>query len=225
VLYWALPFPSERSSFAQGLHDSSAKPTSFTIEELLEELEKVRDVRVGQKRKCSGNRVPIGGRRICLWDLPYWPSLKLKHKLDVMHVEKNVCESLLVIILDIKGKSKDTVNVRFDLADLKIGNELQLQHGGDSYDMPKARYTLSKSKKTQFCNFLQEAKFPDGYASNIQICLNVDSIKWQGLKTYDCHILLQRIIPARLRGLLDDDIYQTLAEFGKFFLGNCAAKN
>jgi hypothetical protein len=199
------------------LHDSSVKPTSFTIEELLEELEKVSDVRVGQKRKRSGNRVPIWGRRNCLWDLPYWSSLKLRHNLDVMHIEKNVCESLLGTILDIKGKSKDTVNARLDLADFEIRNELQLLDSGDSYDMPKARYTLSKAKSTQFCNFLKEAKFPDGYASNIQRCLNADSIKWQGLKTHDCHILLQRIIPAGLRGLLDDDIYQTLAEFNKFF--------
>jgi len=69
------------SEFAS-LHDSSAKPGTFTTKELLEELEKVRDVRVGQKRKRSGNRVPIWGRRICLWDLPYCPSL------DVMHIEK-----------------------------------------------------------------------------------------------------------------------------------------
>ena len=139
-------------------------------------------------------------------------------------LKKNVCESLLGTILDIKGKSKDTVNARLDLADLEIRNELQLQDSGDSYDMPKARYMLSKSKKIEFCNFLKEAKFLDGYASNIQRCLNADSIKWQGLKTHDCHILLQRIIPARLRGLLDDDIYQTLAEFGKFCRELCSQK-
>ena len=49
-----------------------------------------------------------------------------------------MCDSLLGTILDIKGKSKDTVNARLDLADLNIRPELQLQHGGDSYDMPKA---------------------------------------------------------------------------------------
>ena len=59
-------------------------------------------------------------------------------------LKKNVCESLLGTILDIKGKSKDTVNARLDLADLKIRKELQLQHSGDSYDMTKARYTLFK---------------------------------------------------------------------------------
>jgi len=102
---------------------------------------------------------------------------------------------------------------------------LQLQHkGDDDYDMPKVRYTLSKSKKTQFLNFLKDAKFPDGYASNIQRCLTVDAIKLQGLKTHDCHILLQRIIPARVRGLLDDDVYQTIVEFGKIFKELCSQR-
>lgn len=43
-----------------------------------------------------------------------------------------------------------------------------------------------------------------------------------GLKTHDCHILLQRVLPAGLRGLLDDDIYQAIAELGKFFRELCS---
>ena len=71
------------------LHESKEKPGTFTTEELLEELERVKDVRPGEKRKsCSGKTVPIWGRKVCLWDLPYWPSLKLRHNLDVMHIEK-----------------------------------------------------------------------------------------------------------------------------------------
>ncbi|XP_021301271.1 uncharacterized protein LOC110429536 [Sorghum bicolor] len=101
-----------KASDFESLHSSSAKPGTFTKEELLEELEKVRDVRVGEKRKHSGNRVPIWGRRVCLWDLPYWQSLKLRHNLDVMHIEKNLCESLVGTILDIKGKSKDNYPFR-----------------------------------------------------------------------------------------------------------------
>jgi hypothetical protein len=91
--------------------------------------------------------VPIWGRRVSLWDLLYWPSLKLRHNLDVMHIEKNICENLLGTLLDIHGKSKDNTNARLDLADLNIKLELQLRPNGDSYDMSKARYTLSRSKR------------------------------------------------------------------------------
>ena len=89
-------------------------------------------------------------------------------------------------------------------------------------NLSKARYTLSKEQKVAFCNFLQEVKFPDGYASNISRCVNADGSKVQGLKTHDCHILLQRILPAALRGFVDKDIYEVVAELGNFFRQLCS---
>ncbi|WVZ81548.1 LOW QUALITY PROTEIN: hypothetical protein U9M48_028914 [Paspalum notatum var. saurae] len=123
---------------------------SFTTEKVLAELEKVR---VGQKRKRAEKIVPIWGRRVCLWDLPYWPHLKLRHNLDVTHIEKNA-----------NTESKDTINARLDLSDLNIKRELQLRENGNTFDVPKARYSLSK-------------------------CINADGTKVHGLKTHDCHIL------------------------------------
>jgi len=38
----------------------------------------------------------------------------------VMHIEKNICDALLGIILHLEGKNKDTVNVRLDLQDMGI---------------------------------------------------------------------------------------------------------
>ena len=143
--------------------------------------------------------------------------MKLRHNLDVMHIEKNICENLIGTILNIIGKTKDTVKARLDLKDLGIKEELQLTEDGDSCEMPNARYTLSKEKKKAFCDFLREVKFPDGFASNISRCVSADGTKVQGLKTHDCHILLQRILPAAMRGFLDNDIYEAIAELGKFF--------
>lgn len=40
------------------------------------------------------------------FDLPYWSSL------DVMHVEKNVCDSIIETLLNIEGKTKDGLNSR-----------------------------------------------------------------------------------------------------------------
>lgn len=82
--------------------------------------------------------------------------------------------------------------------------------------------TLSKEQKVAFCNFLREVKFPDGYASSISRCLNADGSKVQGLKTHDCHILLQTILPAALRGFVDKDIYEAVAELGNFFKRLCS---
>lgn len=85
--------------------------------------------------------MPIWGRRVCLWDLKYWAKLKLRHNLDVMHIEKNICENLIGTIMNLEGKTKDTLNARIDLKDLNIKEELQLRKEGDSYVMPRARYT------------------------------------------------------------------------------------
>ena len=72
--------------------------------------------------------------------------MKLRHNLDVMHIEKNICESLIATILNIIGKTKDTLKARLDLKDLGIKKELQLRGDGDSCEMPHARYTLSTEK-------------------------------------------------------------------------------
>ena len=41
-----------------------------------------------------------------------------------MHVEKNVCDSLIGTLLNIKGKTKDGVNARLDLIEMNIREEL-----------------------------------------------------------------------------------------------------
>ncbi|KAL6188793.1 hypothetical protein ACLB2K_040184 [Fragaria x ananassa] len=43
------------------------------------------------------------------FELPYWSTLRIRHNLDVMHIEKNVCDSLVATILDIKDNTKDFV--------------------------------------------------------------------------------------------------------------------
>ena len=222
--------PLRRNNEFAGLHESNDSPGEFSIEELLAELEKVKHVRPGKlqggvKRKHSElerGRVKIWSRMVSLWKLPYWHKLKLRHNLDVMHIEKNICESLIATILNIIGKTKDTAKARLDLKDLGIKEELQFREDGDSCEMPRARYTLTNDQKKDFCEFLRQLKFPDGFASNVSRCLNGDGTKVQGLKTHDCHILLQRILPAAMRGLLDNDIYEAIAELGKIFRDLCS---
>ena len=53
-----------------------------------------------------------------LFNLPYWSSLLIRHNLDVMHIEKNICEALLGTLLEIAGKAKDTEKARLDLQDM-----------------------------------------------------------------------------------------------------------
>jgi hypothetical protein len=46
------------------------------------------------------------------------------HAIDVMHVDKNVCEVLIGTLLDIPGKTKDTLKARMDLEKIKLKKDL-----------------------------------------------------------------------------------------------------
>jgi hypothetical protein len=75
------------------------------------------------------------------------------HAIDVMHVEKNVCEALVSTLLDIPGKTKDTLNARMGLEQMKLRKDLHhktLENG--SKKLPTACYTLSKQEKRGLCN-------------------------------------------------------------------------
>ena len=77
---------------------------------------------------------------------------------------------------------------------------------------------MSKEEKQHFCKVLYDIKVPDGYSSNISRCVNVAQAKITGLKSHDCHILMQQLMPVALRGLLpDDDIYLKLRNINSIF--------
>jgi len=67
-------------------------------------------VRPGSKRKWDASNSLYGWhKKIIFVELPYWRRLKICHKLDVMHIEMNVSKNILSILLNIKGKTKDTI--------------------------------------------------------------------------------------------------------------------
>lgn len=49
-------------------------------------------------------------KRSIFFELPYWLKLLLRHKLDVMYIEKNVYDNWVRTLLNIEGKTKDTTN-------------------------------------------------------------------------------------------------------------------
>ncbi|KAG8365839.1 hypothetical protein BUALT_Bualt17G0013600 [Buddleja alternifolia] len=63
-------------------------------------------------------------------------------------------------------------------------------------------------------------KFPDGVAGNISRCIKANKIS--GLKSHDCHVLLQRLIPAGVRGYLSKEVNGAIFELGEFFRELCS---
>ncbi|GKE26941.1 hypothetical protein Tco_1442325, partial [Tanacetum coccineum] len=70
--------------------------------------------------------------------LKYWRHNSVPHCIDFMHVEKNVCESLVETLLNVPGKTKDGMNARLDLAELGIKPELFARQEEDKTTLPPA---------------------------------------------------------------------------------------
>ncbi|TYK29077.1 CACTA en-spm transposon protein [Cucumis melo var. makuwa] len=101
---------------------------------------------VDKKRKRALNWT----KKSIFFDLPYWSRLLLRDKLDVMHIEKNVCDNLVGTLLNIEGKTKDTTNARLDLQDLKIRKDLHLVEAGNRLVKPHVSYTLTTIERVEF---------------------------------------------------------------------------
>ena len=90
------------------------------------------------------------------------------------------------------------------------------------YHLPIAPYNLSVSEKTSLLKVLKHLKVPDGYPSNISRCVNLKECKLFNLKTHDCHILMQDLLPVALRAVEDDNLVDLLYELFAFFNQLCA---
>ena len=119
-----------------------------------------------KKRQLIGE--PNWSKVSTLYKLPYWKNKKLKHNIDVMHVEKNISESTYGTMLGIKGKNKDTDKAQIDLQNMNFRHTLHLKQCPDgSYDKPQAFFSLSPNERDGFYDFLKSVKYSDGYAANI----------------------------------------------------------
>ncbi|XP_022870847.1 uncharacterized protein LOC111390092 [Olea europaea var. sylvestris] len=166
----------------------------------------------------------MGHRRFLCFGHPFRKKKKtllVRHNLDVMHVEKNICDSILDTLLDVKGKSKDGINSRKDLEAMNIRHDLHPESRGDKFYLPVAPHTLSKPEREMFCKRLANLRLPDGYGSNIGNCISMEELKIVGLKSHDCHILMQQLLPIALRGLLPKGARNSISKLCSFFNAIC----
>ena len=113
----------------------------------------------------------------------------MRHNLDGMHIEKNVCDNILFALLNDSSRSKDHLNAHNDLKDMCC--KLDMWPDGNGKFAP-SDYTINKQGKQLFLDTLKNICLLDAYASNISQCIDVDSLKIIGiLKSHDNHILIQ----------------------------------
>jgi hypothetical protein len=101
-------------------------------------------------------------KKSILWELEYWLMLDVRHSIDNMHVEKNVCAATCGALLQQKPKGKDHKNAREDLKELGIRPELYAEETETGTNLPVVATTLSKVERKEFCQFLHDLKVPSG---------------------------------------------------------------
>ena len=88
--------------------------------------------------------------------------------------------------------------------------------------LPPACHTMSNDDKTAFLEVLKDVRVLDGYASNIFRCVRLNDHTMLGLKSHDCHILIQQLFSIALRGSkLTSNVVKVLVDMSTFFRGIC----
>ncbi|XP_042465731.1 uncharacterized protein LOC122048202 [Zingiber officinale] len=172
----------------------------------------------------DNSALPFNWKKLSIFfDLPYWKDNVIRHNLDLMHIEKNVCESICGTLLNIEGKSKDNLKSRLDLQEMGIRSSLHpIEKGSNKVYLPPASFSMGKKEKDIFCKVLKKIKVPDGYASNISRCVQMKPPKLSGLKSHDNHILMQQLLPVALRKTLSKSIRIPLIRLSRYFQELCS---
>ncbi|XP_021758669.1 uncharacterized protein LOC110723633 [Chenopodium quinoa] len=209
------PYRRRKNAF-DGTQEFKGRPKVMLGEEV---FEKVKDIEITFGKKHRSILSKKGFKKCsCFWQLSYWKFHFVRHSLDVMHIEENVCDSLIGTLLNIPGKTKDGKKSRDDLKHMGIRDELHAvtNEKGRAY-LPPAAYTLSRKEKIEFCESLAGVKVPEGYSSDIRSLVNMETLKLVGLKSHDFHVLMQHLLPVAIRSILPKNVRYAIIRLCGFF--------
>ena len=144
--------------------------------------------------------------------------MPIRHVLDVMHVEKNIAESVVKFLFG----EKDTPESRKDLEEVGVRRELWLRPRANRqrFFKPHAPYVFTDAEKKIFMDEVSSIRTPTGYGSALGKHLRKS--KFNGLKSHDYHCLVQQIIPVAIRTLLQPLQRTALIRLGKSLSRICS---
>ena len=117
--------------------------------------------------------------------------------------------------MNIEGKIKDNAKAREDMRKIYWRPELEINAETGRY--PKAIYALDKPAKQVICEWMKGLRFSDGYVSNMARCVDRNKYRLFGMKSHDCHIFMQRLLPIVFRELLLMRVWEAITELSIFF--------
>jgi hypothetical protein len=88
----------------------------------------------------------------------------------------------------------------------------------------KTMFVLEKNAQLLVYKWLKSLRFPDGHASNISRLVKIEECKLYKMKSHDCHVFMQTLIPLAFYDLLPKGIWDALTEISHFFRDICSSK-
>jgi hypothetical protein len=119
--------------------------------------------------------------------------------------------------MDVKGKTKDNIKARLDVALFYNRKNMELVSDESRVAKPRASFVLEK-------NALKSLRFLDGHTSNILRLVNMEECRLYGIKSHNCHVFMQTLIPLAFHDLLPKGIWDALTEISHFFRDLCSSK-
>jgi hypothetical protein len=116
--------------------------------------------------------------------------LLIRHLLDAMHCEKNLCENMVRTTFG----QKDSYGSRQDMESTGIRRNLWLQPSqrrADVFHKPEAPYVLNAAERTTMVEIIRELKTPSNYVGAIYKCLEQGKLRY--MKSHDFHVLMHEV--------------------------------
>ncbi|WVY94426.1 hypothetical protein V8G54_033514 [Vigna mungo] len=161
-------------------------------------------------------------KKSIFWDLSYWKDNLLRHNLDLMHIEKNFFDNIFNTVMNASGKSKDNEKAQMDLGLYCRQKDLELKtHSNGKMYKSKANYTLLVDQSKQVCHWLKDLRMPGGYSSNLSRCVDVNRGKLIGMKSHDCHVFMECLLPIAFSSL-PAHVLNPITKVSHFFRDLCS---
>ncbi|KAI5338460.1 hypothetical protein L3X38_017731 [Prunus dulcis] len=101
---------------------------------------------------------------------------------------KNVFDTLVGTILDIEGKTNDTIEARLDLERMGIRRGLWMNRDSDKARRDLAFFSMKPNDKKEFLKFVSSVKFSDGFLHKYDA--RDGSLARRGIACWSCQLSL-----------------------------------
>jgi len=205
--------------YFDGAVEKDSAPKPYTGKLLFEMVKNIKDVFgkgtiKGKKRKRTTSTVLLLFKKY----LPYWKDLEMCHSIDLMHVTKNVFDSIIGTLLDIPRKTKDGLKSRRDLEFFYWRKELHSEDrpNGKHY-LPPASCSLTLEEKKALCKCFHGLKVPTGFSSNIRKLVSMKDLTLFGYNSHDCHMMMMVFLAIATRAIRPVHMKVVITQLCYFF--------